>query len=510
VHKPLRRFIRSSLRVVVLLSGILSGCFSSEQPLLTEDDAVTPLPDTFALFEMDESGNPKTSKLGEAIVTNFARVGKVYLEKGENTTSTLTLMKLNNDSNLFLAQYVILSNEKRKDESRAVIYMIGKRLDNIIFSYAPPFAGKTGLDAALKDAGVAFTINGLKFLAFSDKTQLLAAARVFASRLEEGRVSRYRIASSKQEVAALQQEIEAGRSQNAIPKAASPGAQADGAAQRECDALAASPYDLSRPAGVSGVQFEKIDAPRAEAACRRAVQEHPSPRLYAQLGRALNAGRKYADAVANYRIAADQRSPLGQHGLGTMYEHGESVARDAVQAVFWYGKAAEQDYAPSQDNLGALYANGDGVRKDIAQAMALFRKAAEQGFVNSELNLGRMYDETKAFAQAAVWYRKAAEHGDIEAANNLGSLYYNGLGVPENNQEAIFWFKKAAAAGNAMAQRNLDRVAEDQRRARAANAPSNSEYERTKQDIEQSQRLRCGNYQMSGNRVGMSTIPGCY
>ena len=90
-------------------------------------------------------------------------------------------------------------------------------MGSAIFVYVPPVSGKTGFDAALKAAGVAFTIKALKVFTFADKTQLLAAARLFASRLEEGRVSRHRIASSKQEIAALQQEIEAGRAKEAPP-----------------------------------------------------------------------------------------------------------------------------------------------------------------------------------------------------------------------------------------------------------------------------------------------------
>jgi hypothetical protein len=39
--------------------------------------------------------------------------------------------------------------------------------------------------------------------------QLLAAARVYASRLAEGKVTRFRVATTKQEIEALQKEIEA-------------------------------------------------------------------------------------------------------------------------------------------------------------------------------------------------------------------------------------------------------------------------------------------------------------
>src|SRR5580704_8331860 len=74
-------------------------------------------------------------------------------------------------------------------------------------------------------------------------------------------------------------------------------------AQRDCDALAGSPSDRSRPTDVAGVPFSEIDAARAEAACRRATQERPSPQIFFQLGRALDAGHKDTEAVTNYRAA---------------------------------------------------------------------------------------------------------------------------------------------------------------------------------------------------------------
>ena len=55
------------------------------------------------------------------------------------------------------------------------------------------------------------------------------------------------------------------------------------------------------------------------------------------------------------------------------------------------------------------------------------------------------FDETKA----------AAEQGDAVAQNNLGYMYDNGYGVPENDAEAIKWYRKAADQGHANAQYNL-------------------------------------------------------
>ena len=41
--------------------------------------------------------------------------------------------------------------------------------------------------------------------------------------------------------------------------------------------------------------------------------------------------------------------------------------------------------------------------------------------------------------EAVKWYRKAAEQGDIIAQSSLSSMYFYGEGVPENNIEAYAW-----------------------------------------------------------------------
>ena len=57
--------------------------------------------------------------------------------------------------------------------------------------------------------------------------------------------------------------------------------------------------------------------------------------------------------------------------------------------------------------------------------------------------------------EAVKWYRLAAEQGYAMAQNNLGFMYANGDGVPQDYVEAAKWFRKAAEQGNASAQNNL-------------------------------------------------------
>jgi len=81
------------------------------------------------------------------------------------------------------------------------------------------------------------------------------------------------------------------------------------------------------------------------------------------------------------------------------------------------------------------------------------------GFANAQYNLGVMYDNGRGVPQddqqALYWYRKAAEQGVAEAQYNLGFMYKNGQGVPQSYQQAIYWYQKAADQGYALAQYNL-------------------------------------------------------
>ncbi|MGH7180653.1 MAG: tetratricopeptide repeat protein [Nitrospiraceae bacterium] len=56
------------------------------------------------------------------------------------------------------------------------------------------------------------------------------------------------------------------------------------------------------------------------------------------------------------------------------------------------------------------------------------------------------------YTLAAQLSRPLAEQGQAEAQFILGGLYANGLGVLQNDQEAVKWYHKAAGQGHALAQ----------------------------------------------------------
>ncbi len=99
----------------------------------------------------------------------------------------------------------------------------------------------------------------------------------------------------------------------------------------------------------------------------------------------------------------------------------------------------------------AAYHNGD-----YETAFEEFLPLAQAGDEVAQFNLGFMYDFGEGIpendAEAVRWYRRAAEQGHAPAQFGLGVMYDIGEGVPENNADAVRWYRRAAEQGHAWAQ----------------------------------------------------------
>ena len=104
-------------------------------------------------------------------------------------------------------------------------------------------------------------------------------------------------------------------------------------------------------------------------------------------------------------------------------------------------------------------ANSAIQRGDFTLGMKLLRPLAEQGDAQAQSNLGGMYMAGQGVPQdeqaAVQWWRKAAAQGDAAAQYNLGVSYQDGRGVPQDSKEAVQWWRKAAAQGDGQAQVDL-------------------------------------------------------
>jgi hypothetical protein len=75
-----------------------------------------------------------------------------------------------------------------------------------------------------------------------------------------------------------------------------------------------------------------------------------------------------------------------------------------------------------------------------------------------------MYDQGRGVpqndAEAVNWWRKAAEQGLANAQHNIGISYAQGQGVPQNYVNAYMWFNLAAAQGDQGAVKARDMTAQ--------------------------------------------------
>ena len=65
--------------------------------------------------------------------------------------------------------------------------------------------------------------------------------------------------------------------------------------------------------------------------------------------------------------------------------------------------------------------------------------------------------------EAVRWFRLAADQGDADAQGNLGFMYADGRGVAQDDVEAVRWYRLAADQGDANGQYGLGKTYADGR-----------------------------------------------
>lgn len=90
-------------------------------------------------------------------------------------------------------------------------------------------------------------------------------------------------------------------------------------------------------------------------------------------------------------------------------------------------------------------------RQHYATAMRAWSDLAQAGDPEAQHNIGYMYEEglgvTQQFNVAMDWYRRAASGGLSEADHNLGMMYVDGRGVAKSWAQGLTHFRKAAERG---------------------------------------------------------------
>ncbi len=179
---------------------------------------------------------------------------------------------------------------------------------------------------------------------------------------------------------------------------------------------------------------------------------------------------------------AEHKDVVSIHILGTYYYYGFNIQRYIFKAIEWFLKSADLGYSDSQYMLGMIYetigenenqtetakkyyqmaAKQDhpyaqyalGVtaieEENWSTAVIYLEKAASQQYGLAAFTLALYYHEKepKSPLKAFEWFMVAAKQHHTEAEYYVGLYYQNGKGVPQNIEQAIYWYEKAAHKKN--------------------------------------------------------------
>ncbi|GBG85157.1 hypothetical protein CBR_g39722 [Chara braunii] len=157
-----------------------------------------------------------------------------------------------------------------------------------------------------------------------------------------------------------------------------------------------------------------------------------------------------------FRKAAGGGHPEAQLEIGLCFKNGDGVDVSDDWAAFWFSKAVEQKVAKAHGLLGMCYLEGKGVLKDEREAVHFFRLGADYGDAESltmlrsciRLGMGMPKPEEPS---AFEWCKRAAEEGFSQYMFELGERYFYGKGVCLDYEQAAMWYEAAAKKGHALA-----------------------------------------------------------
>jgi TPR repeat protein len=232
-----------------------------------------------------------------------------------------------------------------------------------------------------------------------------------------------------------------------------------------CDVEAADHLD---PEGVGLARFaNEIEPEAAVLACQAAVAREPqNARFHYQLGRALNALRRYDEARAEWDKARElghSRASLaiGNAILNEARQTGGSASEAAPEeALAYYREGVDLGDPYAFYALGRQLVRYGKTEQDRLKGYDLMMRALEVGHTFAMNELGYFYlDEKSEYydpTRGLRYLNESAARGDIYGYNNLGLVYMNGLGGQQKDAKlALDWFTKAADGGHPNAPGNI-------------------------------------------------------
>jgi tetratricopeptide (TPR) repeat protein len=81
---------------------------------------------------------------------------------------------------------------------------------------------------------------------------------------------------------------------------------------------------------------------------------------------------------------------------------------------------------------------------DVSGAMQFLRRAADAGHASAQVLLADILDKAELNEEAIIYYRRAAAQGSAEGEFGLGNMYATGEGVDRDLKQARIWYQRAA------------------------------------------------------------------
>ncbi len=164
---------------------------------------------------------------------------------------------------------------------------------------------------------------------------------------------------------------------------------------------------------------------------------------------------EYDKALSYYERAAAEG--VLTEGLGMCYEYGIGTEPQEQKAFEAFLKASENGVEAAKYRLGRAYYFGIGTEKNEVSAFRWFNEAAQADHQYSKYFAGLIVLDPNSGLldeQLGIRYMREAAEAEIpEAQFKLGNCYLMGEAVEEDENQALYWFEKAAENGHQAAQK---------------------------------------------------------
>ena len=194
----------------------------------------------------------------------------------------------------------------------------------------------------------------------------------------------------------------------------------------------------------------------------------------------------WSQAVHWHRLAAGRGYAAAMSSLAWCLEQGKGADRSPEQAARWYQKGAEAGDRRAMVHWAQCCQEGSGTIQNLEEAVRWYRSAAEAGDGAAMYCLGRCYETGSGVKadekEAQHWYykgmkagdrqamlaflgdgpeetaqldagelenlREAARSGDVDAMYRMGLHCEEGTGTRPDPEQALHWYRQAAAGGH--------------------------------------------------------------